>query len=195
MGDRRLLASIEDAMSEAARLSGDWLVCRPGCTQCCLGPFPITQLDVLRLRDGLAALAHSDPTRAAHVRARAAGYIAAIPADYPGDRATGLLDDADGLPSSMDDLACPALDPSTGLCDLYTARPVTCRTFGPVTELGDGTFGACELCYNGASDDDMARCAVEPDPTRLEDGLLTALAEAGLIGTTIVAYALSASWT
>ena len=30
----------------------------------------------------------------------------------------------------MDDVPCPALDPETGGCDLYAARPITCRTFG-----------------------------------------------------------------
>jgi len=38
------------AMAEATRLSGSWLVCKAGCAECCLGPFPITQLDARRLR-------------------------------------------------------------------------------------------------------------------------------------------------
>jgi hypothetical protein len=40
--DRGLVQIVDSAMAEAARRSGDWLVCRPGCTQCCIGPFAIT---------------------------------------------------------------------------------------------------------------------------------------------------------
>ncbi len=190
-GDRQLLAGIDDAMTEAARRSGEWLVCRPGCTQCCIGPFAITQLDALRLREGLAALAGIDPARAEAVRARAAGYVAATAPVYPGNSATGELWDEERLPPSMDDLPCPALDPDTGCCDLYAARPITCRTFGPVTHVGDETLGACELCYGGATDDEIAQCAVKIDPEGLESKLLAALDGEGLSGMTIVAYALA----
>lgn len=178
-------------MAEAARRSGDWLVCRPGCTQCCIGPFAITQLDALRLRTGLSALDAADPARAERVRARAAAYVAAIAAHYPGDPASGELWDEDRLPASMDDVPCPALDPVTGCCDLYAARPVTCRTFGPVTHIGEETLAACELCYVGATDEEMARCAAEIDPEGLERELLAALEAASVSGITIVAYALT----
>ncbi len=96
-GDRQLLAGVEDVLAEAARRSGDWLVCRPGCTQCCLGPFAITRLDALRLRNGLNLLNRTDPERAARVRLRAAEYVAAISPHYPGDPATGELLDEDRL--------------------------------------------------------------------------------------------------
>ena len=131
--DRRLLAAVASALDEASRRSGAWLVCRPGCTACCLGPFPITQLDALRLREGLSELAARDPARAARIRDRAA----ATPAD-------------------LDDVPCPALDPETGCCELYESRPMTCRTFGPVMWTEDGGIGACELCYDGATDEETA---------------------------------------
>src|SRR5262245_48691064 len=91
-GDRLLLSGIADSMAEAARRSGAWLVCRPGCTECCMGPFEITQLDARRLRSGLAALEAGDPIRAARIRARVAAYV------------------------EDDEAACPALDPETGCC-------------------------------------------------------------------------------
>jgi hypothetical protein len=47
---------VDTAMAEAARMSGAWLVCRPGRTDCCMGPFPITQLDARSLWEGLAEL-------------------------------------------------------------------------------------------------------------------------------------------
>ncbi len=187
--DRRLLDGIAAVMQEAARRSGDWLVCKRGCTQCCIGPFGITQLDALRLRNGMTQLQASDPARAAAVRERAGAYLEAISALYPGDLATGELFDEGALPDSMDDVPCPALDPSTGACDLYDHRPVTCRAFGPVTRIGEETFGACELCYQGATEDQMAACAVEVDPEGVEQRLLDRLSAEGSSGMTIVAFA------
>src|SRR5664279_3210647 len=101
-GDLALIQIVDAALAEAVRRSGSWLACRPGCTRCCMGSFPITQLDARRLRQGLAELAASDPGRASNVR----------------ERATRAAGDAG------DDEPCPALDPETGLCDLYTARPI-----------------------------------------------------------------------
>ena len=190
--DRRLLAGIEETMAEAEHRSGGWLVCKVGCTQCCLGPFGITQLDAMRLRRGLEELERAEPERAARVRARAAEYVAAIAGEYPGDAMTGELQDEERLPASMDDASCPALDPESGRCDLYEARPVMCRTFGPVTKMGEDAFGACELCYVGASDVEMRKCAVEVDAEGLERELLDVLESTGAKGMTIVAYALSA---
>ena len=156
-----------------------------------MGPFAITQLDARRLRDGLRALAAADPDRAAAVRTRAEAYVLAAAPEYPGDPVTGLLRDSDALPPSLDDLACPALDQATGCCDLYEARPITCRTFGPVTRNGEQILGPCELCYEGATDEQMIACAVEMDPAGIEGELLDALAAEGLSGMTIVAFALA----
>ena len=91
----------------------------------------------------------------------------------------------------MDHVACPALDPESGCCDLYAARPITCRTFGPVTRVSDDALGTCELCYEGATDEQMEQCAVTVDPEGLEGELLATLAAEGVSGRTIVAYALN----
>lgn len=189
--DRRLLNRIAEAMEEARRRSGEWIVCRLGCTQCCIGPFGITALDARRLRAGMAALEARDPARAAAVRTRCAEYVASIAPIYPGDPHTGELTDEEGLPESMDDAPCPALDPATGGCDLYDARPVTCRAFGPATRIDDERLAACELCYNGATDEQMAACAVDLDPEGLEQKILEDLGSQCNGGTTIVAYALA----
>lgn len=190
VGDRELLASIDATMREAARRSGDWLVCRPGCTQCCFGPFAITRLDALRMRGGLDALSQVDPERAGRIRARAKAYVTAITPLYPGNPVTGELFNDDALPELMDDVPCPALDPESGCCDLYEARPVTCRAFGPVTRVEGGAVAACELCYVGATDEQIAACAVDIDPEALEPPLLDALGATGERGLTIVAHAL-----
>jgi len=92
-----------------------------------------------------------------------------------------------------DDDACAALDPDTGTCDLYAARPITCRTFGPPVRCESGDLGVCELCFEGASDAEIAACEVEFDPQGLEAVLLREWEEAaGACGETTVAAALSA---
>jgi Fe-S-cluster containining protein len=179
--DNELLHSIAASMEEAERRSGEWVACRAGCTPCCLGPFAITALDSWRLREGLAVL---DPLRAHAVRQRARAYVNAIAAVYPGDAATGSLRDGAALPEEFDDVPCPALDPASGLCELYEWRPVTCRTFGPATWVGEESIGACELCYVGASEEQVAACAVDGDPEGLEPELVNATGET----MTIVAY-------
>ena len=62
---------VDAAFADAAQRSGNWLLCRPGCTQCCIGVFEINQLDAMRLRQGLAELKKKDPERARLVQERA----------------------------------------------------------------------------------------------------------------------------
>ncbi len=186
--DNDLLQIVEAAMAEAVRKSGAWVVCKPGCTPCCIGPFPITQLDAERLRDGLSELRHRDPDRAARVVARARESAARVAHEFPVDTLGSLLDEED----AAEDEPCPALDPVTGLCDLYAARPMTCRTFGPAVHFGTGAVGACELCYRGATDEQIAQCRVEIDPKGIEAQLLDEMPGGG---PTIVAFALMASPT
>lgn len=147
--DSALIRIVDRALEEAAHRSGDWLACRPGCTECCYGPFEISQLDAERLRRGLGELETRDRERADRVRQRA--------------RAAA----ADGF---GDDDPCPALDPS-GTCDLYAWRPMTCRVFGPAVRYGPGGVSACELCYRGASDEEITACAVDIDPGNTEAAL------------------------
>lgn len=193
-GDRALIQIVDAALAEAARKSGPWLVCRPGCFECCMGPFPITQLDARRLRRGLAGLQTADPARAARVRERARQAVARISAYFPGDPSTGLLEESEDVEFSdeMDDDPCPALDPWTGTCDLYAARPVTCRAFGPPVRCGSDAVGVCELCFVGARDEEIAACEVELDPEGVESRLLEELESAtGSCGRTLVAFSLA----
>ena len=195
-GDRALIQIVDAALAEAARRSGPWLVCRVGCTECCMGPFAITPLDARRLRRGLGELEAREPERAAQVRERARAYIARTAAAFPGNPVTGLLAEDetgdDRFAGFPDDEPCPALDPSTGACDLYDSRPITCRTFGPPARCGSESLGVCELCYHGASDEEIAACAVEPDPEGAESTLLDEWEKiAGVRGQTIVAFPLA----
>ncbi len=65
-----LVQIVDAALVSAAQRSGPHLVCRPGCTQCCHGVFPISQQDAARLREGLEALDQTDLQRAARIRTR-----------------------------------------------------------------------------------------------------------------------------
>lgn len=186
---------VDSALAEAGRRAGKWLVCRPGCTQCCIGVFPINQLDVARLRKGLTSLQEVAPERALRVRQRARESVARLSHDFPGDADSGLLAEGNDAEQRFAEFAndepCPALDPETGLCELYEARPMTCRVFGPPVRSKDG-LGVCELCFQGASNKEIAACEMNADPEDMESMLLRKLEKAtGVRGQTIVAFCLA----
>jgi Fe-S-cluster containining protein len=186
-GDGELIQIVDRAMAEAVRKSGAWLACRPGCYECCIGPFAITQLDAIRLRAGFANLEARDPKRAAEVRRRAQASVERMRRECPADPLGNALERDD---AAVDEL-CPALDPATGTCDLYASRPITCRTFGPAVRFGAESIAVCELCYQGASDAEIAACEVALDPENLQAELLQQLECAGQTGETVVAFALA----
>lgn len=193
--DQVLIQIVDSALAEAARRSGEWLVCRPGCTQCCIGVFPINQLDAVRLRRGFADLEKREPKRANRIRERAREAVARLSPDFPGDPASGVLDEAVEAVARFSDFAndepCPALDPETGNCELYESRPMTCRIFGPPVQTEDG-LGVCELCYQGASDEEIVACEMTPDPDDLESVLLKRVEDkTGIRGNTIIAFCLA----
>ena len=82
-GDTQLVQILDAALADTARRSGDWLVCKPGCTQCCVGVFAIHQLDAARLQQGLEELTASDPERARSVRERARRSVERLAEDFP----------------------------------------------------------------------------------------------------------------
>lgn len=192
-GDQRLIQIVDEALADAARRSGEWLVCGPGCHQCCVGAFAINRLDAVRLRTGLADLTTTDRERAHRIRKRAADYILRVRGAFPGDAATGILDDTEagqqGFEEFANDEPCPALDPASGTCDLYAARPMTCRAFGTPIRSEEG-LGVCELCFHGASDEQIASCEMVVDPDAIEEALLALLGEQTARERTIVAYCL-----
>jgi len=193
--DQELIQIVDFALAEAARRSGEWLLCRPGCTQCCIGAFPINQLDALRLRRGLTDLESRAPRRAEGIRRRARESVARLSRDFPGDPVSGILDEGDEAVERFSDFAndepCPVLDPETGNCELYESRPMTCRVFGPPVQSEDG-LGVCELCYHGASEEEIAACEMKPDPDDLESALLQTVEDTtGTRGNTIISFCLA----
>ena len=193
--DATLVQIVDTALLLTAKKSGSWLACKPGCSQCCVGVFAINQLDAQRLREGLAALSLTDSERGARVRQRAAESAQRLTPAFPGDAESGLLnrnaEDSGEFDAFANDEVCPVLDPGTGTCDLYSSRPMTCRVFGPPVRSEEG-LGVCELCYHGATSEDIAACEMVPDP----DGLEAALNEeveirTGIRGNTLIAFALA----
>jgi Fe-S-cluster containining protein len=194
-GDQKLIQIVDSALDDVARRSGKWLVCGPGCTQCCIGAFPINQLDAARLQRGLAALEIKSPERAARIRQRSREMVARLSSDFPGNPATGILDEGEEAAQRFSDFAndepCPVLDRETGLCELYESRPMTCRVFGPPVRSEDG-LGVCELCFQGATNEEIAACEMKPDPDDLESALLETIEKrTGLRGDTIIAFCLA----
>jgi Fe-S-cluster containining protein len=191
-GDSALIQIVDTALADAGRRSGEWLVCRPGCTQCCVGVFAVNQLDALRLGHGLGALEKAEPQRAGRIRARARDSVRRLAASFPGDARTGVLEEGPEAEERFaefgNDEVCPVLDPETGLCELYDSRPMTCRTFGPPVRT-EGGLGVCELCFHGASDAEIAECEMVVDPEDLEADLVRTVEKTrGARGLTIVAY-------
>lgn len=188
-----LFPILDAALASTTERSGNWLACKPGCHQCCVGVFAISQLDAQNLRE---ALALADPDVADRIRARAAASRARLTAAFPGDPASGLLFTQPEHEAAFADFAndepCPVLDPATGTCDLYASRPVQCRTFGPPVRDDDGHLTVCELCFVDAPEQEVARCEMDQIWRSLEDELITAAEEtSGLHGPTIIAFALS----
>jgi Fe-S-cluster containining protein len=195
-GDQKLVQIVDAALADATRRSGSWLVCRPGCVQCCMGVFSISQLDAARLQHGLEQLQKQDPERAKALRSRARVSVGRLSATFPGDATTGVLaEDADAearFEAFANDEPCPVLDPTSGTCDLYEWRPITCRSFGPPIKSQDG-LGVCELCFHGATDEEIAACEMEVDPDDLESKLLEQMEQnhSNPRSRTIVAFAVA----
>jgi Fe-S-cluster containining protein len=165
---------VDAALADAARRSGEWLACRIGCTQCCVGVFAISHLDALRLRHGLEALEVTDPERAHGIRKRARDSMSRLAAEFPGDLKTGILGADEASLELFEEFGneevCPALSPVTGECELYASRPMTCRVFGPPVRTEEG-LGVCELCYQGASSEEIAACELVTATEALEETL------------------------
>jgi Fe-S-cluster containining protein len=195
--DSQLVQIVDASLRDAAQRAGDWLVCRPGCTQCCYGAFAINRLDVLRLQAGMNALRDADPSKAEGIDLRARAWLDAFGMDFPGDRNNGVLgrseEERQQFEEFANDAPCPALDPATGLCDVYEWRPMTCRVFGPPIRMaaGEGSapaegLGHCELCFTGATEAEVAACEM-PLPIELEEKILALIADKS---ETVVAFAL-----
>lgn len=123
---RRHLETLADEVqrrcADTVRGHDDW-PCSAGCDHCCrsLAAVPeLTHTEWEVLRPALIALpdeARASVASAADARRRA----------------------GDARP-----IVCPLLDPSTGLCRVYEARPLACRTYGFYADR-DGVLGCAKI--------------------------------------------------
>jgi Fe-S-cluster containining protein len=196
-----LIQIVTAALASATARSGEHLVCRPGCTQCCIGVFPIAQQDAARIREGLASLTQTDPARAVRIHTRVAASLTRLDPWFPGGRdpgdlATyGILSEDEQSTTLFEEFAndepCPVLDPATETCDLYSHRPILCRTFGPPMRTPEQNLATCELCYTHATTAEIAACELDPAIPALEAASNQAFNAAHhLHGETLIAYAL-----
>lgn len=193
--DTALVAAFDAVIAASVVGAGEWVRCRIGCTECCIGPFDITALDAWRLRRGLVALAELDPGAAAALRQRARLQWELLREGFPGDGTSGRLADDDGAReaffSRFARLPCPALS-DDGRCLVYPFRPLSCRSFGLPVRCGGQLLAPCRLNFAGASAEVVAAAVVDPDPHDREGELLARLAEvSGWWGDTVVAAALA----
>ena len=191
-----LLQIVDAALASAVQRGAQHLACRPGCSQCCYGVFPIAQQDAARLREGLTLAA---PERADRIRTRVAESLARLTPWFPGDVASGILSEDHEAAILFEEFAndepCPVLDPATGTCDLYEHRPILCRTFGPPMRTpgddGETNLGTCELCFIHATTEDIAAAELDPAIPGLEAAANEAFNAAhNTHGETLVAFAL-----
>ena len=114
--DREVAARCE----RTAQAFGPW-PCAAGCDACCrsLAAVPeLTASEWQRVREAILALTRSERAAVAHAIERRM----ALGNERP--------------------IACPLLDPDRGLCRVYEARPIACRTYGFYADR-DGVLG-CE---------------------------------------------------
>lgn len=191
----QLIQIVDCAVADAYRRGGHHLLCRPGCTQCCVGVFPISQQDAARLRKGLSQRTEIDSARAQRIRDRVAASIERLAPHFPGDSNLGILSKDEEASETFDEFAnhepCPVLDPITGTCDLYEYRPVLCRTFGPPARTEEGHLAHCELCFTVASTDQIAAAELEPTlPETIAQSDHAYQAAGHLEGDTIISFSL-----
>ena len=133
-----LLAKVDAFSAAAEAAQGPWLACRRGCDGCCRLRRTAWAVEVDALRAHVQTL---PPARQAELAARRAD-----PAVAAGARCVFL--DADGA------------------CAVYPARPVICRTHGPVVTSAEGGLQWCDLGFVGL---DVAAVAAQVDATSVLD--------------------------
>ena len=140
-----------------ARKTDDWfrrasaallshIPCRAGCSHCCIGLFPITQIDVHLLQEGLRQLPIDQRER---IEGRALHQVTALETAYPRLKPSASIggwsdEEIDQAVTAFRDAPCPALS-DDGLCLIYDHRPLTCRSMGIPARQDAMVNGACAV--------------------------------------------------
>ena len=194
-----LIQIVDTAVADAYHRGGHHLVCHLGCSQCCIGVFPIAHEDAQRLREGLTTLEQTDPQKSQRIKDRVAKSLTRMDPWFPGNLTTGILNEDHEAAILFEEFAndepCPVLDPNHGTCDLYEHRPILCRTFGPPMrsegDNGEVNLATCELCFIHAATEEIAAAELDPTIPAQEAASNEAFNAAhNLHGQTLIAYAL-----
>jgi len=108
-----------------------FVTCKPGCTDCCYALFDISFVEAINLSYIIKDLKRSD-------RRKLERYAKKYKEKFSKVVKTPNLNTM-----SRSKIRCPLLS-DKGLCSLYFARPVNCRTYGVPTTL-DGVSHVCGL--------------------------------------------------
>lgn len=185
-----ILADLDRWFADGVAAAGPGVVlCRAGCSACCLGPFDISPADAEMVAAAVEAL--DAETRSA-VRARAAAQVAKYAEHQPSWKAPFAVDalteaEFDAICDALHTERCPALG-DNGACLIYERRPATCRMTGLAmqTPAGDVLENECPILHTSA-----AYAALAPvvfDLAQFEDAADAADVEAerrGWIRTTV----------
>ena len=130
------------------------VLCRRGCSACCLGPFDISPADA-----GLVvqAVDRLDPATRTLVESRAAEQVARYAELAPQWSAPWDIDaigddNFDRIGDALAASPCPALG-SDGACLIYDDRPANCRLIGLAVLTPDGAVleNACPILQTSQS--------------------------------------------
>lgn len=122
------------------------LPCTQGCSDCCVGLFPVTILDRREIQRGLRRLADEQRKR---IEQTAAEQVAGLMVAAPQLSTNRFIDqwtekDIDRVIERFAAWPCPALEPD-GACGLYEFRPLVCRSMGVPQDDGVLVSGACAM--------------------------------------------------
>lgn len=122
------------------------LPCQQGCSQCCVGLFPVTILDRQEIQRGLRTLSDTHRNR---IERTAAEQATALTVAAPRLNTSRFIDrwpegDVDRIIERFDTWPCPALE-QDGTCGLYEFRPLVCRSMGVPQDDGVCVNGACAV--------------------------------------------------
>lgn len=171
--DAELVQIVDAAVAEAVRRAGAAIVCKTGCTHCCIGPFAVTERDLERLRQGFAVM--GDARMASRFREAREAMRPGFPGDWESGQVTDLAA-ADQFDMGHPWLPCPVLDLETGACGLHDYRPVACRLHGPALRINGVDLRHCRLNYAGMGPEVVEGLRVAVDTPEVEESSLRYIA-------------------
>jgi Fe-S-cluster containining protein len=132
MSYRSLQGQVDAWFEQAVVTAGPGVVlCRRGCSACCMGPFDISPADAELVAEAVDRL---DPAVRSLVQLRATEQVALYAVLAPGWSHPWDIDafgdrPFDRLSDALAGVPCPALG-DDGACLIYDDRPATCRMIG-----------------------------------------------------------------